>query len=330
MIWTGAEIEKHHSVTHLMHAALRGELGDHVAQKGSLVAPDKLRFDFSHFDSVTPEQLDAVEKSVNEKIQGNIPLQEDRDVPIDEARERGAMMLFGEKYGERVRVITFDPNYSVELCGGTHVDATGKIGYFRFVSESSAAAGIRRVEAVAGRVADEWIRNEKHQLGKIRALLGQQKNPVNAIEELREQNKELEKELQALQQKMAAGQLDNLIANASNISGINLVTGHIKGAGMDELKQMGYDSLQKKPGNAVTVLAGTDTDQGKVYLMVSITDDLVENGLKAGALVSELGRIVGGGGGGQPGLATAGGRFPEKVDDAFQYVKTWIVEQSAD
>lgn len=322
------EIEKHHSVTHLMHAALREELGEHVAQKGSLVAPDKLRFDFSHFDAVTPEQLDVVEKRVNEKIQENIPLQEDRNVPIDEARERGAMMLFGEKYGERVRVITFDPDYSVELCGGTHVDATGKIGYFRFVSESSAAAGIRRVEAVAGRVADEWIRDEKNQLGKIRTILGNQKNPVKAIEELREQNKELEKELQSLQQKMAAGQLDDFIANAVDINGTELVTGHVKGAGMDELKQMGYDSLQKEPENTVTVLAGTDTEQGKVYLMVALTDDLVKKGLKAGALVSELGRIVGGGGGGQPGLATAGGRFPEKVDDAFKHVKTWITEQA--
>jgi len=323
------EIEKHHSVTHLMHAALREELGDHVAQKGSLVAPDKLRFDFSHFDAVTLEQLDRVEKRVNEKIQENIPLQEDRDVPIDEARERGAMMLFGEKYGERVRVITFDPDYSVELCGGTHVDATGKIGYFRFISESSAAAGIRRVEAVAGRVADEWIRDEKNQLGKIRAILGNQKNPVKAIEELREQNKELEKELQSLQQKMAAGQLDDFIANASTINGTILVTGQIKGAGMDELKQMGYDSLQKKTENSVTVLAGTDTEHGKVYLMVALTDDLVKKGLKAGSLVSELGKIVGGGGGGQPGLATAGGRFPEKVDDAFKHVKTWITEQAA-
>jgi alanyl-tRNA synthetase len=322
------EIEKHHSVTHLMHAALREELGDHVAQKGSLVAPDKLRFDFSHFDAVTPEQLDTVEKRVNEKIQENIPLQEDRDVPIDDARERGAMMLFGEKYGEKVRVITFDPNYSVELCGGTHVDATGKIGYFRFVSESSAAAGIRRVEAVAGRVADEWVRSEKNQLGKIRAMLGNQKNPVDAIEELREQNKELEKELQALQQKMAAGQLDDFIANASQINGIHLVKGHVKGAGMDELKQMGYDSLQKKPVETVTVLAGTDPENGKVYLMVSVTDDLVKKGMKAGALVSELGRIVGGGGGGQPGLATAGGRFSEKVDEAFSYVNTWITEQT--
>jgi alanyl-tRNA synthetase len=322
------EIEKHHSVTHLMHAALREELGDHVAQKGSLVAPDKLRFDFSHFDAVTPEQLNVVEKRVNEKIQENIPLQEDRDVPIDQARERGAMMLFGEKYGERVRVITFDPDYSVELCGGTHVDATGKIGYFRFVSESSAAAGIRRVEAVAGRVADEWIRSEKNQLGKIRAMLGNQKDPLDAIEELREQNKELEKELQALQQKLAAGQLDDFIANASQINGIHLVKGHVKGAGMDELKQMGYDSLQKKPEETVTVLAGTDKEQGKVYLMVSVTDDLVKKGMKAGALVSELGRIVGGGGGGQPGLATAGGRHPEKVDEAFAHVNTWITEQA--
>lgn len=322
------EIEKHHSVTHLMHAALREELGEHVAQKGSLVAPDKLRFDFSHFDAVTPEQLNVVEKRVNEKIQENIPLQEERDVPIDQARERGAMMLFGEKYGEKVRVITFDPDYSVELCGGTHVNATGKIGYFRFVSESSAAAGIRRVEAVAGRVADEWVRSEKNQLGKIRAMLGNQKDPVAAIEELREQNKELEKEMQALQQKLAAGQLDDFIANASQINGIHLVKGHIKGAGMDELKQMGYDSLQKKPEETVTVLAGTDKEHGKVYLMVSITDDLVKKGMKAGALVSELGRIVGGGGGGQPGLATAGGRHPEKVDEAFAHVNTWITEQA--
>jgi len=318
------EIEKHHSVTHIMHAALRDVLGDHVAQKGSLVAPDRLRFDFSHFESVKQGELDRIEQQVNEKIQENIPLLEERNIPIDEARERGAMMLFGEKYGDHVRVITFDPNYSVELCGGTHVDATGKIGYFRFTDESSAAAGIRRVEAVAGKKADGLLRSEKEQLQKARELIGSQKELVSGIKSLIEKNRELEKELEKLLQSQAGDSLDQILENGKDISGVKLYTGKVSGADMDTLKQLGYDALEKTKKESVVILASEDEEQGKVYIMAAVTDDLIQKGVKAGNMVSQLGRIVGGGGGGQPNLATAGGRFPEKIDEAFKKAEELI------
>lgn len=312
------EIEKHHSATHLMHAALREVLGTHVVQKGSLVAPDRLRFDFSHYDSVKPDELDNIEEIVNRKVQQNIPLLEERNIAIDQAKKRGAMMLFGEKYGERVRVITFDPDYSVELCGGTHVDATGKIGYFRFVNETSVAAGIRRVEAVVGNSADNFLREEKRTISKLKALLGNQRPVIEEVETLLEAKKDIEKELDKLRQTQAAGQLHEILKKGTKINNIQLFTGVVPGADMDVLKQLGYDSLQQEPQNSITVLASKNMEEGKVYLMASVTDDLVNAGYKAGALVSELGKVVGGGGGGQPNLATAGGRFPEKIEDAFK------------
>jgi alanyl-tRNA synthetase len=319
-----SEIEKHHSATHLMHSALRKILGDHVVQKGSLVAPDRLRFDFSHFDAVKEDQLEMIEELVNEKIQQNIPLVEDRNVPIDEAKNRGAMMLFGEKYGEFVRIITFDPDYSVELCGGTHVKATGQIGYFRFLNETSVAAGIRRVEAVVGKTADRELRSEKQLLARVKSTIGSQKDILKGLEQLLEKNSQLEKELEKLKQAEAGGALSDVLANGEIVSGINLFTGLIPDGDMDTLKQLGYDALQKSKEKSIIVLASSDKEQGKVFLMAAVTDDLIKQDYKAGELVSKIGKIVGGGGGGQPNLATAGGRFPEKIDDAFKAVSTWI------
>ncbi len=192
-------IVKHHSVTHLMHAALREWLGDHVAQKGSLVAPNHLRFDFSHFEKVGPEDLKAIEDRVNAVIQRNIAKQEDRDVPIKEALSRGATALFGEKYGETVRMITFDPEYSIELCGGIHVGATGEIGLFRFTSEGSVAAGIRRVEAVAGMDALTYTRNEADELGRVRGQFKTLQRPTDEeVADLLARTKALEKEAEGL------------------------------------------------------------------------------------------------------------------------------------
>lgn len=323
-----AETEKHHTATHLMHAALREKLGKHVVQKGSLVEPKRLRFDFSHFEAVTKDELNEIEERINQKIQENIPLQEERSVPIDEAKKRGAMMLFGEKYGEEVRVITFDPDYSVELCGGTHVDATGKIGYFRFTNETSVAAGIRRVEAVVGRSADKLLREEHSLVESLKGLLGDQADPRKSVEELLERKKFLEKELKKLQHQKAAGKLDEILENGQEVEGINLFTGQLDGGSMDRLKQAGYDALNKQNEQSVIVLATVNEEENKVYLLAAITDDLVSKGMKAGELVSVLGRTVGGGGGGQPNLATAGGRFPEKTSEAFEAAIEWIKDQS--
>jgi len=316
------EIRKHHSATHLVHAALRRLLGKHVAQKGSLVDEYHLRFDFSHYDSIPSRKLDEIEKLVNKKVQENIPLIEERDVPIEVAKERGAMMLFGEKYGDKVRVITFDDDYSIELCGGTHVQATGEIGYFRFLHESSAAAGIRRIEAITGKSADEYLRNEKSTVRSIQDEVGQSENIVKDIRQLIEEKKSLEKEVERLRLQNSTVRLDQLIQNAETTNeGFQLITGEISGVDMNMLKQLGYEGLDKCKKGSVIVLGSRDDEEHKVYLMAAITEDLIrEKGLKAGNLVGELGRMVGGGGGGQPNLATAGGRQPEKLDAALEKV----------
>ena len=241
------ESQKHHSATHLVHAALRNVLGDHVAQKGSLVNHQHLRFDFSHYEAMSAEELDAVELEVNIKIQENILLTEESNVPIEEAREKGAMMLFGEKYGENVRIITFDEDYSVELCGGTHVGATGEIGYFRFTGESSVAAGIRRIEAVCGKAADYLLREEKKLIRNIKDVIGNQdKDPAESIRRLIDDKKAVEKELHKFQMASSSNKLDEILAKSTIIEGISVSKGEIQGADMHALKQLGYNALQKE------------------------------------------------------------------------------------
>jgi len=323
------EIKKHHTATHLVHAALRRVLGEHVAQKGSLVDDRHLRFDFSHYEAVTSKQLEEIERLVNEKVQENIPKSEEREVPIEDAKKRGAMMLFGEKYGDKVRVITFDPEYSVELCGGTHVDATGEIGYFRFMGESSAAAGIRRIEAVAGMHADRLLRDEKKLVDSVRNEIGQSQDLVKDIHELIEERKQLEKEVERLRHQQSADKLDRLISSASEIEGgIRLVSGEIPNADMDMLKQLGYESLNKLKKASVVILGSSHKEEGKVYVAAAVTEDLIkEKGLKAGSLVGKLGKLLGGGGGGQPDLATAGGRQPEKLSEVLGRANEIISEE---
>jgi alanyl-tRNA synthetase len=323
------EIRKHHTATHLVHAALKKVLGDHVAQKGSLVDDRHLRFDFSHFEQLTSDELKEIEELVNDKIQQNIPKKEEREVPIDEAKERGATMLFGEKYGDRVRVISFDPDYSMELCGGTHVEATGEIGYFRFMSESSAAAGVRRIEARVGKSVDEYLRTEQQTLDAIRTEIGQSENLVEDIHTLVEERKLLEKEVERLQHQQSLSRLDTFINNPREVdAGIKLVSGEIPNADMDLLKQLGYESLDKSKKGTVTVLGSRDETKGKVYVMAAITDDLIsEKNLQAGSLVGTLGKILGGGGGGQPNLATAGGGQPEKLKEVFDQLPTIIMDK---
>jgi alanyl-tRNA synthetase len=236
------------------------------------------------------------------------------------------MMLFGEQYGDRVRMITFDPEYSMELCGGTHVDATGEIGYFRFIQETSAAAGVRRVEAVTGYSADAYLRNEKTTLESIKHEIGQSQDLVKDIHTLIEENKELEKEVERLRLQNSSAKLDQLIDQARTTDeGVRIVTGEIPGVDMDMLKQLGSESRNKCKETTVTVLGSKDNDEGKVYLVAALSDDLVQDrGLKAGDLVGKLGQIVGGGGGGQPQLATAGGRQPDKLQEAFDAVEELV------
>jgi len=312
-------IKKHHTATHLLHAVLRQILGTHVQQKGSLVAPDRLRFDFSHYERVLPVQLREVERLVNDAIQRNIPKQEERHVPLEEAMRRGAMALFGEKYGDFVRVITFDPDFSVELCGGTHVNATGEIGLFHFVSESSVAAGVRRVEAVTGHDALDLINREIEELDRVRGYFKSLARPVDEeIADLLAQQKALEKELQALRQQQLAGELDRIIAQAQQVGNIRLVVGRVNPADMDALRDLGQTLSERLGPGSVGILGTVDPAGEKVYLVATVADDLLKStNLKAGNLVGALAKKVGGGGGGRPNLATAGGKRSEHLDEAL-------------
>ena len=323
-------IKKHHTATHLLHAALREVLGTHVQQKGSLVAPDRLRFDFSHFERVSPDELREIEARVNEVIQHNISKGEERHVPFEEAKRRGATALFGEKYGADVRVITFDPAYSVELCGGTHVGATGEIGLFRFLSEGSVAAGVRRVEAVAGQDALGEIDREIGELNRVRGLFKTLSRPVDEeVARLISERGQLEKELERVRQENFAAGLGALIEKAQQVGDVRLVTGRMDGLEMDALRTLGQTLRDRLGDRAVGVLGTVDPEGEKVYLVATVADDLVrEKGLKAGALVGALAKRVGGGGGGRPELATAGGRQPEGLGAALDAVAEVLREQS--
>lgn len=316
-----------HSATHLLQAALIKVLGPHVAQKGSLVNQDYLRFDFTHFEAMTKQQLLDVQALVNEKIRASIPLEEDREIPIEQAKERGARMLFGEKYGDKVRVITFDSDYSMELCGGTHVQNTGEIGFFKIVHESSVAAGIRRIEALTAFGAEQWVVEQEVKLQTVANLLGTSNEFVESIERLQADKKELERKVEALVQAKAIASQQTLMNTAEQLdNGIKWVCGHIESFDMDTIKNMGYSILNESPKMTVSTVFTHDEDSGKVFILATVTEDLIQTGLKAGAIVGKLGRIIGGGGGGQPSLATAGGSKPEAIPEAITAAKSMLTD----
>ena len=323
------KIRVHHTATHLMHAVLRETLGDHVQQKGSLVAPDRLRFDFSHFDAVDEDTLRDMEQRINTVIQHNIPKQEARDVPIDQALDRGATALFDEQYGDRVRVITFDPEFgpettssrwsgrSMELCGGTHVDATGEIGLFRFLSEGSVASGVRRVEAVAGEAALAHVESQLEELQHARRQFRSRPDSLpGAIAELQAERERLQDEVDQLRRNQLADRLDTFVAeNATTVDGVTVVTGRLDRASMDDLQDLGQQLRDRLGAGAVGVLGSRGEDGEKAYVVATVADDLIaEHDLQAGALVGGLGARLGGGGGGRPALASAGGRDTEALD----------------
>ena len=314
--------ERHHTATHLLHRALREELGDHVQQKGSLVAPDRLRFDFSHYEKVAPEALKSIERRVNQAVLMNLPLQESRGVPIEEAKARGAMALFGEKYGDEVRVIAFEGEdgtsafASVELCGGTHVPSTAEVGLFRLTTETSVASGVRRVEAVAGEAALEAVAADLDELGRAQEALGQTPEGVAAaVAALLDERKTLSREVARLKQEAAAGGLDGYLADAVDVDGVAVAVAEIPGADADALRALG-EQAREKMASGVAVFGARDEAAGKVLLVAAVTDDLAKR-VPAGKLVGVLAKRVGGGGGGRPHLATAGGRQPDNLPDAL-------------
>lgn len=316
-----------HSATHLLHAALRDVLGTHVAQKGSYVGPDALRFDFSHFSKVTDEQLAEVERIVNEKIREDIKLDEKRNVPIAEARELGATALFGEKYGDFVRVITFEPGYSVELCGGTHVPATGHIGLFKFTGEGSVSTGIRRVEAKTSVGAETLINEQMAVVSELKELLKAPKDVVKAVQSLLEERTALQKQVEALQNEKVQQLKNELLTKVQSVNG-NAGPGHmvlverVEVPNADALKQLAYD-LKAKVDNLAVVL-GADIN-GKPQLAVMLPDSLIQDKkLNAGQVVKELAKNIKGGGGGQPFFATAGGSDSSGLDAALAQGKALL------
>ncbi len=315
-----ADTAKNHSATHLLHAALREVLGTHVEQKGSLVNENYLRFDFSHFGKITDEEMQRVEAIVNTRILENINLNERRNVPIAEAKALGAMALFGEKYGDSVRVITFDPKFSVELCGGTHVKATGEIGLLKVTSEASVAAGIRRIEAVTGSKALELLNDADRKLNDLKNLL---KTPdaFKAVEQLLAKNKELQQELESLNAKAASGLKDELLAKAEQRSGYRLIAQRVQLTDANALKNLCF-SL-KETSDILAVLGVVSN--GKPSLHVVVGEQLVkEKGWDAGKLVRELAKHIKGGGGGQAFYATAGGTDLDGLNKALSSVESTL------
>ena len=309
-----------HSATHLLHSALREVLGTHVAQKGSYVGPDALRFDFSHFSKVADEQLAEIERIVNEKIREDIKLDEKRNVPIEQAKELGATALFGEKYGDFVRVITFDPDYSVELCGGTHVPATGHIGLFKFTGEGSVSTGVRRIEAKTSAGAEALVNEQMAVVSELKELLKAPKDVVKAVQTLLEERSALQKQVEALQNEKVQQLKNGLLAKIETVNhnggpGYSLLVERVDVPSADALKQLAYD-LKAKVDNLAVVL-GADIN-GKPQLAVMLPDSLIQDKkLNAGQVVKELAKHIKGGGGGQPFFATAGGSDSSGLDAAL-------------
>lgn len=310
--------EANHTATHLLDQALREVLGAHVEQKGSLVTPDYLRFDFSHFQKVTPEELRQVERIVNRRIREDIPLQDHRDVPMEEAKKLGAIALFGEKYGDRVRVVQFGE--SVEFCGGCHAKSTGRIGLLRIMSESSVAAGVRRIEAITGEAAEDSVYRQEDVLNNLKGFFNNAKDLTAVIQKTIEENDELKKLVEA-QVKEQLGRLrEKLVAEAKTVNDVNLISTVIPTAvAPDAVKDLAFQISGVMPENTLCVIGSTH--EGKPLLTVMISKDLVKSrGLNAGQLVKEAAKLIQGGGGGAPHFATAGGKDAAGVVEAVKKV----------
>jgi alanyl-tRNA synthetase len=316
-------ILKNHTATHLLHRALKDVLGDHANQAGSLVAPGHLRFDFTHFGQVTPEELVEMEKIVNEKIWAAIPV-ETIETDIDTAKNMGAMALFGEKYGKEVRVVNIG-SYSIELCGGTHVTNTEDIGIFKIVSESGIGAGVRRIEAVTSKEAYELMNEEEKQLKTIAGIVKspQLKEVVSKTEQLQQQLRDLQKENEQLAGKLANQQAGDIFKDVKEANGTTYIAAKVNVKDMNQLRQLA-DQWKQKALSDVLVLATAQEE--KVSLLAAMSKSANEKGLKAGDLIKAIAPLVGGGGGGRPDMAQAGGKNPAGINEALNEVASWLAE----
>jgi alanyl-tRNA synthetase len=314
--------QDNHTATHLLHAALKKVLGPHVNQKGSLVNPDYLRFDFSHFAKVTEEELTKIEHLVNQKVRENIPLKEQRYVPYEQAISSGVTALFGEKYGDLVRVITFDDHYSKELCGGTHVQATGQIGYFKIISESAVAAGVRRIEAITADKAEAFVLEQNRELNELRELLKGNKDIKSAVLSLIEENNRLKKEAEKAVLEQTQNLKHEIVHHVKTINGINLIATQVDLPNAEAVKNLAY-SIKDLVDNLLLVFT-TQIDE-KPGITVMLSENLVtERGLNASNIVRELAKEIQGGGGGQPFYATAGGKNKEGLKSVLEKAEALI------
>lgn len=304
---------RNHTATHLLHSALKTVLGEHVNQAGSLVEADRLRFDITHFEPITKEELDKIEKMVNEFILESNPISA-TVMNINEAKKMGATALFGEKYGDSVRVVSMG-NVSIELCGGTHLENTSQVGLFKIISEGGVAAGVRRVEAITGRMVYNYIIEKDNIISSVaEALKTKEDNVLNKAETIIEENKELEKELHNIKAKMSMQNADSVLDSKQEIDGVNLVTNKYEGMDMDTLREAA-DSLRDKLENGVVVLA--NVNEGKINFVATASKEAISKGVHAGNLVREVSKIAGGKGGGRPNMAQAGASDPSKLDEAL-------------
>ena len=306
-------IQNNHSATHLLHAALRHVLGTHVEQKGSFVGPESFRFDFSHYEKMSHDQINEVERLVNKLIRANAPLQEYRDVPIEEARGMGAMALFGEKYGNSVRVIKFGD--SIELCGGCHAPATGAIGYFRIISESAIAAGVRRIEATTGLRAEIMVDNMEETISAIREMCNNAPDLLTAVRKTIESNESYRKAMEAVQQERAVNIKNSVKATAQEVDGITIMTLR-ECLSMELARNVAF--LLHGETKASAFIAAFESDDNKPCLVLMYTDDLVAQGKDAGKDIREAAKAIQGGGGGQKFLATAGGKNVDGLSEATE------------
>lgn len=314
---------KNHSATHLLQKALKTVLGSHVEQKGSLVTPDRLRFDFAHFSAMTREEIEAVEALVNEEIAKNNPVVTEV-MNVEEAKKTGAMALFGEKYEEDVRVVTMG-DFSKELCGGTHVSNTGLITTFKIVSESGVAAGVRRIEALTGDGVFAYYKAQEQKLAEAAKLLkATPENLAEKISHLLAETKSLHSEIESLKSKAAQEAVGDVMNQVEEICGVKVLAVRVEDVDMGGLRELG-DQLKEKLGEGVVVIASAAG--GKVSLMATATEGALKKGAHAGNLIKAIAGLVGGGGGGRPNMAQAGGKNPEGMDAALSKAKEVLAEQ---
>jgi alanyl-tRNA synthetase len=315
---------KNHSATHLMQHALKEILGNHVEQRGSLVNPDHLRFDFTHFQKLSAEEIIAIEKHVNEQIQSNYSLDERIDIPMQDALEMGAMALFGEKYGEKVRVIKFGD--SIELCGGTHVPATGSIGLFKIVSESAIAAGVRRIEAITGPKAVELVQSLNKNVYELSQLLSAKpENLVKTVQKLQEEFKTLGREVEQFKKEKVVGLRKSLVAEATENNGVQIIAKVIDIDSPASAKDLVYE-INRNTEKCISIIGARFDQKANIWVMIS--ENLIEEKeINAVDILKQISPEIRGGGGGQPFLATAGGKYPEGLQNAIEKGKKIVLEK---